>query len=90
MNNYEITPIDAYELFYEAYMRDDDILKDYYFESFVDGVIEFKITISYTQKKIIGYYLLEEHKKELEEYRDYLIKSDHESLEEDIVMESKK
>lgn len=78
-----MTKLEAYELFEKSYWEDDGQLEDYDFEGVREVIDTFNIELTKEQKEQIGEYLLDKYEGELEDYQDYLIKSAHESAEED-------
>lgn len=77
----------AFWYFEHSYQKNDDEIHDDYFESLMDALDEFGIAISFEQKLKVGKYLLDKYESEIEEYRDYLIECERESLEEDLAKE---
>ena len=75
--------LDVYYLFKESYERDDDKLFDYDFVGLMEAMDEFGLKLFMNQKEQIGERLYEKYKSEVEEYNDYLIKCEAESLKED-------
>ena len=75
--------LDVYYLFKESYERDDDKLFDYDFVGLMEAIDEFKLKLPICQKEQIGERLYEKYESKIEEYQDYLIKCDTESMAED-------
>ena len=80
--------LDVYYLFKESYEKDDGKLVDYGFVALMAAIDELGLKLFMRQKEQIGERLYEKYESEVEEYNDYLLKAERESMEEDMAMEA--
>ena len=84
----KLSMLDVYYLFKQSYEKDDGKLLDYDFVALMAAVDEFGLKLFMHQKEQIGERLYEKYESEVEEYNDYLLKAERESMEEDMAMEA--
>ena len=84
----KLSMLDVYYLFKQSYEKDDGKLLDYDFVALMAAMDEFGLKLSMHQKEQIGERLYEKYESEVEEYNDYLIKCERESMEEDIAKDA--
>lgn len=75
--------LEAYVLFKNSYWEGDGKLLDYDLEGVLEVLDTFDIELTKEQKEKIGAYLIDKYESELEDYKEYLSKSIHESELED-------
>lgn len=75
--------LDVYYLFKQSYEKDDGKLLDYDFVALMAAIDEFGLKLFMQQKEQIGERLYEKYESEVEEYNDYVLKAERESMEED-------
>ncbi len=75
--------LDVYYLFKESYEKDDGKLLDYDFAGLMAAIDEFGLKLFMHQKEQIGEKLFEKYESKIEDYRNYLIKCEAESMAED-------
>ena len=84
----KLSMLDVYYLFKQSYEKDDGKLLDYDFVALMAAMDEFGLKLSINQEEQIGERLYEKYESEVEEYNDYLIKCEAESLKEDIAKDA--
>ena len=80
--------LDVYYLFKQSYEKDDGKLLDYDFVALMAAMDEFGLKLSINQEEQIGERLYEKYESEVEEYNDYVLKCERESMEEDIAKDA--
>ena len=84
----KLSMLDVYYLFKQSYEKDDGKLLDYDFVALMAAMDEFGLKLSINQKEQIGERLYEKYESEVEEYNDYVLKCERESMEEDIAKDA--
>ena len=84
----KLSMLDVYYLFKQSYEKDDGKLLDYDFVALMAAMDEFGLKLPICQKEQIGERLYEKYESEVEEYNDYVLKCERESMEEDIAKDA--
>ena len=84
----KLSMLDVYYLFKQSYEKDDGKLLDYDFVALMAAMDEFGLKLSINQEEQIGERLYEKYESEVEEYNDYVLKCERESMEEDIAKDA--